>query len=279
MTAPGPGYGAPPTGQFGPQHMSSKQPCGQRYQEGTSASVGPTCVAGCGRFAVGQCTSCWQPVCGLCSPGNGPLLCPDHRADAQAAAAERQAELEREQAATPAARAKRAVELAARQKAEFKEQMKASNWDFDPVSRRTIELLRKALPELRHRAADRAEPVIIMKGLGRTTQLRGWVLGEYTQESGNERNPGAPSALAYLVCDDGAVRVASRNNDRVLHVPKYRGALHLDTATTKGGTVHHDEEGLLLFGNTVAIRWSIREFLGEGKWPELVLADLGERAG
>lgn len=154
---------------------------------------------------------------------------------------------------------------------EFKEQMRANGWNFGPVDRSTIDLLRSALPELKQRAAHHAEAITIMKSLGRTEQLRGWTLGGYTQESGNE-------PLTYVLCDDGTVRVASRSAD-VLRVPKYRGALHLEGGTVKGGTFHHDQQGHLLFGNTVSIIWTIRELLGAGKWDDLVLADLDSSRG
>lgn len=278
VTAPGPGYGALPTGQFGPQHITTHQTCGQRYQEGAGASAGLVCVADCGRFAVGRCSNCGQPVCGLCSPGNGPLLCPEHRDEANAAAVEYQAELERQRAAAPEARARRAAQLAYRQRSEFKEQMKRSGWAFEPADRSTITLLRNALPELRQRAADRAESITIMRSFGRTVQVTGWIFGSYKQESGNERDPGPEATLIYVLCDDGTVRVADRGVDG-LWAPKYRGALQLDTGIIRDGTVHHDQGGRLLFGNTVSVSWAIRELLDEGTWDDLVLADLEGSGG
>lgn len=272
-TSPGPGYGAPPTGQFGPQHITTTHPCGYRYQEGSSSSPGLACVAGCGRFAVGTCTSCGQPVCGLCSPGNGPLLCPTHRAEKRARADEREAELARQKAATPEARAQRARQLVLEHSATFKEKMRANGWNFKPVESATVELLRRALPELKARAARKAERLTISKSLGRTEQVRGWTLGSYTQESGNERDPGPSFSLTYVVCEDGTVRVASHGAGG-LQVPKYRGALHLAGGAVKGGTVHHDQQGHLLFGNTQRIEWRIRELLDEGDWADVVLRDL-----
>lgn len=233
-----------------------------------------TCVtAKCGRFAVGRCTTCDQPVCGLCSPSDGPVLCLDHRAEAQATAALMERDLARERAASPEARSQRASALAWQQSAEFKELMRASGWKFDAVENATIELLKQALPKLKASAGHKAEPLTITKSLGRTAQLRGWVFGGYTQESGNERDPGPASSLIYVLCEDSTVRVASRVAGR-LKLPRYCGALYLDSGAVKGGTVHHDQQGHLLFGNTQQIDWTIRELLGEGSWVDIVLGDL-----
>ncbi|HEX7135987.1 MAG TPA: hypothetical protein VF228_25635 [Iamia sp.] len=104
-TAPGPGYGAPPTGQFGPQLVTTSGVCGHRYQEGTSMSSSPLgCTApGCGYFAVGRCAQCGDPVCGQ-HLGNheGTSLCPTHLTEARATA---QARAREERASVAAARA------------------------------------------------------------------------------------------------------------------------------------------------------------------------------
>jgi hypothetical protein len=39
------------------------QPCGNAYQEGDALASAPTCT--CGTFAIGICTACSQPTCGI----------------------------------------------------------------------------------------------------------------------------------------------------------------------------------------------------------------------
>ena len=85
-TAPGPGYGAPPTGQLGPQHVTTSRICGQRFQTGAPLPSPLGCTAsGCGFFAVGRCSQCGAPVCGQhLGDHQGTSLCPIHLAEARA---------------------------------------------------------------------------------------------------------------------------------------------------------------------------------------------------
>lgn len=66
IAAPGPGLGAPPTGQFGPEHLEATAVCGRQYAERTgNEDHGPLCD--CGTFAIGICKECGRDVCGECS--------------------------------------------------------------------------------------------------------------------------------------------------------------------------------------------------------------------
>lgn len=62
---PGPGYGAPPTGQFGPQFIQSAVRCGTLYLEMTPAAFPTPPLCDCGTYAIGVCRDCEQPVCGF----------------------------------------------------------------------------------------------------------------------------------------------------------------------------------------------------------------------
>ena len=119
VTVPGPGYGAPPTGQYGPALVTLTQACRYRYQEGRPPGA-PVCASpSCGRFAGGVATVVDAPCAGICSPCNGPLLCRQDRARAsaeadakkeaeEAEAAAKKAAEEQALAATPEAREARA---------------------------------------------------------------------------------------------------------------------------------------------------------------------------
>lgn len=63
---PGPGAGAPPTGQFGRERVWTSATCRETYPEpGGERQMDATCA--CGTFAIGICTQCGESVCGNCS--------------------------------------------------------------------------------------------------------------------------------------------------------------------------------------------------------------------
>jgi hypothetical protein len=78
VSVPGPGFGAPPTGQFGPQFVNQPIVCNAMYQEGSAAMQNsPLCA--CGRFVIGLCLECHSWVCGFCSiTVNDRLICRKH---------------------------------------------------------------------------------------------------------------------------------------------------------------------------------------------------------
>jgi hypothetical protein len=90
IAAPDPAFG----GEIRPRPVSSSETCGRDYQE-ASASVASMPQCTCGTFAVGTCSTCSAPVCGLHSDVfDGRRLCTFHFREAQAAR-ERDREQER----------------------------------------------------------------------------------------------------------------------------------------------------------------------------------------
>ena len=63
----------------GPRSLEHPRPCATRYQEATPQTVdGPSCD--CGMFAVGHCSSCQKPVCGVHGGMHrDQLQCLEHR--------------------------------------------------------------------------------------------------------------------------------------------------------------------------------------------------------
>src|SRR4051812_49227586 len=61
---PGPGWGAPPTGQFGPEFVIRYERCGNIYIEMSAAGPLPP-LCSCGTFAIGICLECGEPACGF----------------------------------------------------------------------------------------------------------------------------------------------------------------------------------------------------------------------
>jgi hypothetical protein len=107
---PGPGYGAPPTGQFGPEWIDVAVPCGSTYAEGIGQGpIAPACS--CGTFAIGICEECGEPVCGECSGMYGGKRIHDRHA-LQRVDAQRQQETEnaRRESEKKAAEHRRAID-------------------------------------------------------------------------------------------------------------------------------------------------------------------------
>ena len=66
--SPGPGRGAPQTGEFGPDALISASRCGNVYAEASAPKELPAVPScSCGTFAIGICVKCGEPVCGICS--------------------------------------------------------------------------------------------------------------------------------------------------------------------------------------------------------------------
>lgn len=239
--------------------------CGARYQEGGPMQQGQQCIAGCGRFAVGVCTRCSQPVCGICSPDDGPLLCTEHRAELVRKRSEERQAAERAAAATPEARRRRAQNLAMQQYARFKEEWKqhyqerSAGW-FENTTR----LLRDSLPKLHVQAQDRLIPVRVERSWGRSTSTSGWMV----------------TTGRHLLCVDGLVREPQGIfvDGTASVVGKWKNPIYLDRPVSQQGAFG-SVESHVDFCNTRAISWNLRELLGEGPWHEHVLADKGRLTG
>lgn len=126
------------------QPLRRQLPCGFQYQAGVAAAT-PPCSYGCGRGSIGNCTHCGKPVCGVCYPHAGPLLCGQHAADAVHAERRRRYEADQRTAEQEEKRRKEA-ELASQRFAD----PKARREDFAAV----LDELAAALPMLREHARD-----------------------------------------------------------------------------------------------------------------------------
>ncbi len=88
----------PHSGQPGPAPRYG--PCGHRFQAGVAVG---TATCACGRYSIGRCTDCDEPLCGLHGRGEDSLRC----ADCERAAVARQRASEEESRAGEAVRLER----------------------------------------------------------------------------------------------------------------------------------------------------------------------------
>jgi hypothetical protein len=273
----GPGFGPPPTGQFGPATIMSSTTCGIRYQEGGTVSGVMLCSSNCGRFSVGLCAHCGQPVCGICSPDNGPLLCTSDREALGRAQISARKAAEHKAASTPEARMEQARRLSAEHYGAFIEQWKREQQtSSERWFEETADVLRTSLAPLASAASQALRSVVVERSFGRSNATQGWRFATYSQESGNERLPSNSTPLDFLLCVDGFVRVAASGESPAI-VKKWRAPIDLAKARAQQvGTAFDSREAMIAFHYTAGVRWEIDAALGKGAWHELVLADLAQ---
>lgn len=194
--APGPGRDHP---ALGPAVVEQQFPCGHRYQDGEQVGAEP-CSSGCGRYAIGHCVDCGSPVCGMCSPHDGDLLCVEDRRQREAPARAAREKAEREQ-----------VRYNERVRAQI-ERSKARSENREIMAEdylASMSLLSEALPRLRAHAAARAVPL----RSGRRVRAQGWRITDFSSDNGgNLWDPSASRSL--FLTTDGVLVAATQSGDQ-----------------------------------------------------------------